>query len=107
MEWSSGADLGAFFRQWLHQPGWPAYHVSWRWDGDARQVECTVRQVQTASLFDMPVDIVFSAEGWSETHPFRVSERMQKFRFGLPSKPLSVEVDPGGWLLKSVSVVPE
>ena len=107
MEWSSGADLGAFFRQWLHQPGWPAYHVSWRWDDDARQVECTVRQTQTTGLFDMPVEIAFSAEGWSETHPFRVSERMQKLRFGLPSKPLSVEVDPGGWLLKSVSVVPE
>ena len=104
MESSSGVDLGVFFQQWLTRPGWPVYRIACRWDQNAGQMDCMVRQVQASGLFDMPLEIAFSAEDWSEVHQFRIAERTQKFRIPLPSKPLSIEADPGGWVLKSATV---
>ncbi len=39
MEAASGKPLAGFFRQWLYQPGWPEYRVSWTWDEAAGAVE--------------------------------------------------------------------
>jgi aminopeptidase N len=104
MESASGTSLDAFFRQWLYQPGWPQYGVPWHWDEDAHQVEITVRQTQSTGLFDMPLDIAFVAGNRREVRRFRVAGIEQKFKIPLPEKPSFIEIDPGGWLLKSVSI---
>ena len=52
MEDVSGADLAWFFRQWIHQPGYPVFEVASAWsaaDAGEGTLELTVRQVQDAA----------------------------------------------------------
>jgi aminopeptidase N len=106
MEAVSGTSLDAFFKQWLTQPGWPEYSLSWRWDEKARAAEITVRQQQATGLFDMRADIAFETENGKEARTLRLSGAEQTHRIPLPSKPFSIELDPDAWLLKSVEVKP-
>jgi aminopeptidase N len=103
MEETGGISLGGFFRQWLYQPGMPAYRVSWQWDRTASEAELTLRQEQSTGLFDMPLEIAFLVDGRRELRRYRVFEETHIFRAPLPTEPDSVEIDPGGWVLKSLS----
>jgi aminopeptidase N len=102
MESAGGVPLETFFRQWLHQPGWPEFAFIWRWNEATGQAEVTVRQKQSSGLFDVAAAIFFDLGTERITRRFRVSEAEQIFRIPLQSKPLSVQLDPDGWLLKSV-----
>ena len=102
MEAVSGISLDVFFKQWLTQPGWPDYSLSWHWDPQAGAAEVTVRQQQATGLFDITADFAFEMESGKEVHTLRLTGAEQTHRIPLPSKPLSIELDPGGWLLKSV-----
>jgi aminopeptidase N len=102
METVSGISLRTFFRQWLHQPGWPQYRLTWEWNEAAREAEVTVIQAQDTGLFDMPMDIAFSSGNLREVHKIRPSGRENRFRIPLKTRPSSVELDPGGWVLKSI-----
>jgi aminopeptidase N len=105
MESESGVSLAGFFRQWCHQPGWPVYEISWRWDAGAGEVDMTFHQTQTTGLFDMPVHVVFRDGDWRETRKIRISSQDQKVRLKLTRRPSSLEIDPDGWLLKSVTLL--
>lgn len=104
MESSAGMDLSAFFRQWLHQPAWPEYRLHWGWDEANREVEIKIRQEQDTGLFDMPLDIVLSSGNRKETRRVRIKDRNSNIRIPLQWAPYTVEIDPEGWILKSVSV---
>jgi aminopeptidase N len=103
MESAGGGDLSAFFRQWLYQPGWPEYQLSWDWIEKDASAEITIRQMQDTGLFDMPMDIVLSSGSRKEAHRVRIKDREHTFRMPLKSPPAAVEIDPDGWILKSVS----
>jgi len=105
MESAAGMDLSVFFRQWLHQPAWPEYRLQWDWDETNREVEISIRQEQGTGLFDMPLDIVLSSGSRKETHRIRIKDKDSRLRIAAQSSPSSVEIDPGGWILKSVYVV--
>lgn len=55
---STGADLGQFFAEWIHQPGWPQVHATWSYDAVEKQVALTVEQVQ-----DLDVLGAYTLEG--------------------------------------------
>jgi hypothetical protein len=42
-------------------------------------------------------------EDRQEIYRFRVAETAHEFRIPLKAKPSSVEIDPGGWVLDSIS----
>jgi aminopeptidase N len=104
MESAAATTLSAFFRQWLYRAGWPEYQASWRWDTAAAEVELSIRQTQTTGLFDMPLEIAFVGEDQKAVRKFRIFEKTHTFRIPLPAKPLSIEVDPDGWVLKTVTI---
>ena len=104
MESVSGTKLSAFFRQWLYQGGWPEYRVVWRWDQAAGKAEVDVQQRQSTGLFDMPLSLVFSDGSRRELQRIRVMNPEHTFRIALPFKPSSLEVDPDGWVMKSLSL---
>jgi aminopeptidase N len=106
MESVSGTELAGFFNQWLHQPGWPEYRLAWRWRQENRELEVSIHQTQSATLFDMPVEIAITVEGSSEAirHKLILTDAARTIRIPVGRKPLSVELDPDGWVLKSVSV---
>lgn len=102
METVSGISLDVFFRQWLRQPGWPEYVLSWRWDPGANEVEMAVSQIQTVGLFDVTVEVIIKMEEGREVRKLRIADAEQVYRIPVPSKPLSMQFDPEGWTLKSV-----
>jgi len=104
LEAESGTNLETFFRQWLHEPGFPEYEVAWRWDRAAGEVVLDLAQSQASGPFDMPVELAFHVGDTIERRTLRVSERSQTLRVALPSAPTTLELDPDGWLLKSVRV---
>ncbi len=104
MESVSGATLNTFFRQWLYQPGWPDYKVTWHWDKDSGELEITIRQAQATGLFDVPLDVAIRIGQQRTVRTLRVSEETQSFRLPFPAEPTAIEIDPDGWVLKSVSV---
>ena len=106
MESVSATSLSTFFKQWFYQPGWPDYKVSWRWNESERDVELIFHQAQTTGLYDMPLDIAFQMGDSREVKSVRVSRQDESVRVAWPARPLSLEVDPDGWALISVSVAP-
>jgi aminopeptidase N len=104
MESVSGTSLQEFFRQWFYQPGWPDYHVSWKWNDASREAEITVTQAQNTGLFDMPLELAFQTEAGRELRSIRVFAQSETFRIGLPQRPTALEVDPDEWVLKSVTI---
>ena len=104
MEAEAGASLQTFFRQWLYQPGFPEYRVSWRWDARSRQAEVVFEQVQAGGLFDTPVELAFAVGDAQERRTTRVAERRQTVRLDLPGPPSSLVLDPDGWLLHAATV---
>jgi aminopeptidase N len=104
MESASGVPLDNFFHQWLYQPGWPKYRAIWSWDAAASSMDLTIRQEQTTGLYDMPLDIVTHTGHLAKTQKMRVSEEVRSIRIPLPSRPDRLEVDPEGWVLKSIIV---
>lgn len=104
MESAGGIDLSAFFQQWLHRPGWPEYRLQWKWDETNHAVEIRIRQVQDTGLFDMPLDIVLVSGAGKETRRVRIKDRDSHLRIPLQWIPLTVEIDPDGWVLKSVTI---
>jgi hypothetical protein len=63
-----------------------------------------VHQAQAADLFDIILEMVFETGDRKNVHKFRVSDKTHLFRIPMSQKPLSIKVDPDGWVLKTVSV---
>jgi aminopeptidase N len=105
MESAGGMDLASFFQQWLYQPGWPDYRISWKWDEKGGNVDLSITQAQSTGLFDMPVEIVFQIGGRVEKHRIQVDQAAETFRIPAPAKPLSIQIDPEGWLLKTAAFI--
>jgi aminopeptidase N len=104
LESVSAISLSTFFKQWLYQPGWPEYRISWQWDEATGEVELSIRQVQTAGLFDMVMDIAIEVGTRKEIRKIRVSDAAHQFRIPMSEKPLSIKIDPDGWVLKTLLV---
>lgn len=102
MEAVSARSLETFFRQWLYQPGWPEYEISWRWDEGKREVEIVIRQVQKTGLFDMPVEVLIQADSESRRETLQVDSEIHTFRIPVAGKPEAVQLDPDDWILKEI-----
>jgi len=103
MESVSGRSLGIFFRQWLYQPGWPEYEVSWRWDEEKQEIGLNIRQVQKTGLFDMPLVVEIRSGPETARRTIEVSSESGTFNLPAATRPTAVQIDPDGWILKSVS----
>ncbi|MBN1569827.1 MAG: M1 family metallopeptidase [Acidobacteria bacterium] len=104
MESASGTTLNTFFNQWLYQAGWPEYRILWRWNETDHEVELSVCQAQDTGLFDTVLEILFEVGDRREYRKFRISEKTHLFRIPMNHEPMSIRVDPDGWLLKTASV---
>ncbi len=104
METAGRMPLDDFFRQWLTRPGRPHYRVSWNWNPDSREVELVIRQTQAAGLYDMPLEILLRSGELATSQKLRIFKETQSFRIPAPDQPTSVEIDPGGWVLKTVTI---
>ncbi len=104
MEEVSGQDLEWFFRQWVHEPGYPRLAISTEWLAGSRELEIRIRQEQRKSwpTFRFTVDVEFDLPGRSVRRSIEVRGREQAVRISLPRAPTGVTFDPDGWILKEI-----
>ena len=104
MEQAAGRQLGWFFIEWLHQPGYPQLDVAWRWDSAGRRLSIDVTQTQPAAwgLFTLPALTLEVAGGSGPPiqRTIALSSARQSVQWDTPERPTDVRVDPDGdWLL--------
>jgi aminopeptidase N len=108
MEKAAKADYGWFFRQWLHQPGYPQLDVAWRYDAGAGKVDVGITQRQKSEwgLFRLPrVTLEFhSGTGARVRRDVAVTGRTTNVQIEMSFPPTEVVVDPEGKLLVRTTV---
>lgn len=106
MEEASGLSLEEFFEQSFFKPGHPEFEVGYTWDGATKNAILNVRQIQAPQfgtpIFRLQCEIAFYVEGRRNVFRVVLDSPEQALTFALARKPLVVEFDPGGWLLKEV-----
>ncbi len=103
MEKVAGVELDWFFRQWLEEPGYPVLGLEHRWDEAAGEVVLDVVQEQDTRwpAFRLPTEVeIVLEDGRRERHRIEVRQRREIFRVPLDTRPVSVTLDPDGWVLK-------
>lgn len=109
MERAAGRPLDWFFRQWLHQPGYPQIDVRWVSDSASRQVVLYVRQAQPAAWgrFRLPaVPVVFAGVEGPARRTLALDPRYpeQVASFTVDRMPSGIRIDPDGTLLLTATV---
>ena len=100
MEEFYGEDLSWFFHQWLYQGGKLEYRGRWSYDGEQKQLELELDQVQTdGTTFRMPVEIGIYGAGEPQIERLQVDERKTRFTIALEEPPTTVVLDPNSWVL--------
>ena len=103
MERACHTDLGWFFRQWLHQPGYPQLDVSWHYDAGARRavVGITEHQKPEWGVFRLPaLTLEFHGPaGAVARRTVAVRGRESSLNVAVPFAPTEIRVDPDGKLL--------
>jgi aminopeptidase N len=105
----SGQNFAPFFDQWVMKAGHPEFDVTYAWDEASSRAVITVAQRQTVDdqtpLFQTPVKVDFGfANGGREHHELHCDGQSQTFYLNLRSKPESFAFDPGGDVVKSVTL---
>jgi len=104
----TGRDLEWFFQQWVYGERYPQYIYRW-WStpqGGGHLLALEISQstgTANPTFFTMPIDIEILGPGMDTTIVVFNDRSTQSFSIAVPSKPTSVVVDPGYWILKSAS----
>ncbi|MBV8856829.1 MAG: M1 family peptidase [Acidobacteria bacterium] len=104
MELHAGRPLDWFFREWIYEPGFPAYDAAWHWDEPSKRLTLKVRQTQAGTLFRMPLDVEFKNGEDTRREVVEDGAREQTFDFKLKAKPQAVALDPDEWVLKTLKL---
>jgi len=103
----TGKELDYFFQQWVYGENVPTYDFAWRWteDGDSSKLIITIAQQAgrtIPSVFIMPLDIRIKTTERDTTVTVTNDAQEQTYTFPLRSRPVLVQLDPEGWVLKKV-----
>lgn len=106
-ERAAGRDVSWFFQDWIQGGGGhPRFDVSYRWVPERRQVDLTVRQIQSDLPFEndfrLPVAIEIADDSGAAAHRVEVSGWETRIALPAPRRPLRVTFDKGGWLVGEV-----
>lgn len=100
-------DLDWFFDQWAYGIGYPKVRWSRHWAEADRVLHLVVEQTQPVDslrpLFRFPVTVRVITRDAVVRRDIVVARQRDTFAIPLPSPPLSVRFDEGGWLLGQVS----
>ena len=107
MEEVSGQPLEWFFAQWLTRPGVPKLEGSWRYDAAAKAVEVTLTQAQAADAFRLNVEVGIVATPGALPRIERavMTGKQVTLTFKADTRPASVMIDPGTWMLIEPAVL--
>jgi aminopeptidase N len=112
IEESTGQAMDWFFDEWLYRMGHPIFRVSQEYDPATKILKLSVDQLQTidatsqfpqVALFQMPVTIeIGTASGTRLERVQILPKKQQTFSLAVDSKPLLVNFDYHGTLIKEV-----
>ena len=118
----TGRSLARFFQQWVHSGGYPELEVNYSWDNEHKLAKVKIKQTQKIDeltpCFYAPLDLAFtvpvSDEAAKDEHTTQTrtvamqvilgedEQVEQSFYIPLEREPLTVRIDPNGWLLKTL-----
>jgi len=99
----SGRDFKSFFEQWLYKTGHPLLDISWTYKD--RSLTVTVKQIQTNTVFNFPLEIkIINKNASSSQILVDISKAEQSFTFKTSKNPIELIPDPGNWLLMESTV---
>ncbi len=99
-----GEDIDWFFDTWLHDSGYPIYDLNYSWvETDADwQVTVDLQQVQTVGpVFTMPLEFLIHGVSEDSLVVMWNNQGLQSEVFTVPFQPVSVEFDPGNYVLST------
>ena len=97
IEVTTGQNLDWFFRQWVYEPGYPEYQVSWTHNHRTKQLLIDVKQTQDlkrTNLFKMPISVLID-NGKLEEHIIWVKDKETVFDLHCDSRPKMVVFNSG------------
>ena len=97
IEVTTGQNLDWFFKQWVYEPGYPEYEVSWNYNHRKKQLLLRVKQTQdlkTTNIFKMPVTLLID-NGKLKKHTIWVQDKETVFDIPCNSRPKMVVFNTG------------
>lgn len=112
IEESTGQSMDWFFDEWLYKMGHPIFRVSQEYDPATKVLKLSVEQLQTidntsqfpqVALFQTPVNIEIGTAAGTRLERVQIlPKKQQSFSLVVDSKPLLVNFDYHGTLIKEV-----
>lgn len=112
IEESTGQSMDWFFDEWLYRMGHPVFRVTQSYEPSTKALKLTVEQLQTVdatsqfpqvALFQTPVEVEIQTAGATRLERVQIKPtKEQSFAFAVDSKPLLVNFDYHGTLIKEL-----
>lgn len=103
----SGLDLAYFFNEWVYGENYPRYAVTWATESlsaNAFRFRIRMRQVENSNprFFTMPITIKIHTVSGDTLVRVINSDGDQQFEWTLSTSPISIAIDPEGWIMKDI-----
>jgi len=107
-----GQSLNYFFQQWIYGVNYPRYSVGWSkiaLGGDVYRIDLNITQVvnPNPAFFTMPVQIKVNFTSGDTIVTLFNDAQSQNFEFDVIGNPVSINFDPGNWILKTLQSLTE